>query len=92
AAFTPPSGIPAVRLAEEAPWQDRMRTMLRLPAVDSVLPFGKGLVDPRQKDLGEGNEDHGEGQQAHECRGEPGYEYAHAKILRSYCSVGELQM
>lgn len=30
-AFTPAHGIPMIRLAKEAPWQDRMRTMLRMP-------------------------------------------------------------
>ncbi|MEV8569119.1 threonine/serine exporter family protein [Streptomyces sp. NPDC051322] len=29
--FTPAHGIPMVRLSKEAPWQDRMRTMLRIP-------------------------------------------------------------
>ncbi|WP_375540788.1 threonine/serine exporter ThrE family protein [Streptomyces sp. TRM64462] len=30
-AYTPAQGFPAVRLAKDAPWQDRMRTMLRMP-------------------------------------------------------------
>jgi uncharacterized membrane protein YjjP (DUF1212 family) len=29
--FTPAHGIPKLRLPKEAPWQDRMRTMLRIP-------------------------------------------------------------
>ncbi|MDR3084640.1 MAG: threonine/serine exporter family protein, partial [Streptomyces sp.] len=37
-AFTPPSGVPAVRLAAEAPWQDRMRTMLRMPVAERPAP------------------------------------------------------
>ncbi|MFE0540805.1 MULTISPECIES: threonine/serine exporter family protein [unclassified Streptomyces] len=37
-AFTPPSGIPAVRLTKEAPWQDRMRTMLRMPVTERPAP------------------------------------------------------
>lgn len=42
-AFTPPSGIPAVRLTKEAPWQDRMRTMLRMPVAERPAP------EPAQK-------------------------------------------
>nr|WP_236041895.1 threonine/serine exporter family protein [Streptomyces sp. Y2F8-2] len=38
AAFTPPSGIPAVRLTKEAPWQDRMRAMLRMPVTERPAP------------------------------------------------------
>nr|WP_258053481.1 threonine/serine exporter family protein [Streptomyces sp. Ru72] len=37
-AFTPPSGIPAVRLTKEAPWQDRMRAMLRMPVTERPAP------------------------------------------------------
>ncbi|MGK5629653.1 threonine/serine ThrE exporter family protein [Streptomyces sp. URMC 123] len=37
-AFTPPHGMPVVRLTEEAPWQDRMRTMLRMPIADRPVP------------------------------------------------------
>ncbi|MFC3573839.1 threonine/serine exporter family protein [Streptomyces yaanensis] len=37
-AFTPASGFPAVRLADEAPWQDRMRTMLRMPVTERPAP------------------------------------------------------
>ncbi|NGO77492.1 threonine/serine exporter family protein [Streptomyces sp. YC504] len=33
-AFTPAEGIPKVRLTKDAPWQDRMRTMLRTPVTD----------------------------------------------------------
>ncbi|WNI24090.1 threonine/serine exporter family protein [Streptomyces sp. ITFR-16] len=37
-AFTPAHGIPMIRLTEEAPWQDRMRTMLRMPVADRPAP------------------------------------------------------
>ncbi|WP_109282563.1 threonine/serine ThrE exporter family protein [Streptomyces orinoci] len=37
-AYTPPSGIPRVSLAKEAPWQDRMRTMLRMPVGERPVP------------------------------------------------------
>ncbi|PZT72547.1 MULTISPECIES: threonine/serine ThrE exporter family protein [unclassified Streptomyces] len=37
-AFTPAHGIPMVKLTEEAPWQDRMRTMLRLPVAERPAP------------------------------------------------------
>ncbi|MEU0738586.1 threonine/serine exporter family protein [Streptomyces sp. NPDC006134] len=37
-AFTPPSGIPAVSLAKHVPWQDRMRTMLRMPVAERPAP------------------------------------------------------
>lgn len=30
-AFTPAHGFPMIKLAKEAPWQDRMRTVLRMP-------------------------------------------------------------
>ncbi|QHY97301.1 hypothetical protein SSPS47_19520 [Streptomyces sp. S4.7] len=33
-AFTPAQGVPIVRLTKEAPWQDRMRTLLRMPVGD----------------------------------------------------------
>jgi uncharacterized membrane protein YjjP (DUF1212 family) len=46
-AFTPPSGIPAIRLAEEAPWQDRMRTMLRLPVAE------RPALEPRSRPEGD---------------------------------------
>ncbi|WP_030955202.1 threonine/serine ThrE exporter family protein [Streptomyces sp. NRRL S-481] len=37
-AFTPPSGIPVVSLTKDVPWQDRMRTMLRMPVADRPAP------------------------------------------------------
>ncbi|MFI7006107.1 threonine/serine exporter ThrE family protein [Streptomyces sp. NPDC050145] len=37
-AFTPAQGIPVVRLTKEAPWQDRMRTMLRMPVAERPAP------------------------------------------------------
>ncbi len=37
-AFTPPSGIPLVSLARDVPWQDRMRTMLRMPVTERPAP------------------------------------------------------
>lgn len=37
-AFTPPHGIPAISLTKEAPWQDRMRTMLRMPVTERPAP------------------------------------------------------
>lgn len=37
-ALTPPHGIPAIRLSSEAPWQDRMRTMLRMPIGERPTP------------------------------------------------------
>jgi uncharacterized membrane protein YjjP (DUF1212 family) len=36
--FTPPNGIPMVRLTKDAPWQDRMRTMLRMPISERPTP------------------------------------------------------
>ncbi|WAX78743.1 threonine/serine ThrE exporter family protein [Streptomyces sp. KMM 9044] len=33
-AFPPPNGIPSVSLHRDAPWQDRMRTMLRMPVTE----------------------------------------------------------
>ncbi|MFI6350818.1 threonine/serine exporter family protein [Streptomyces sp. NPDC050560] len=46
-AFTPPGGIPTVgRLAPPgAPWQDRMRTMLRMPVADRPSPEPVGAHD-----------------------------------------------
>lgn len=38
AAFTPAHGIPMVQLTKEAPWQDRMRTMLRMPVAERPAP------------------------------------------------------
>ncbi|MEU6348282.1 threonine/serine exporter family protein [Streptomyces sp. NPDC047072] len=37
-AFTPPGGIPAVSLTKDLPWQDRMRTMLRMPVAERPAP------------------------------------------------------
>ncbi|GGX30473.1 membrane protein [Streptomyces malachitofuscus] len=37
-AFTPPSGVPAVSLTRDVPWQDRMRTMLRMPVTERPAP------------------------------------------------------
>ncbi|MFB8776560.1 threonine/serine ThrE exporter family protein [Streptomyces broussonetiae] len=37
-AFTPPSGVPVVSLTKDAPWQVRMRTMLRLPVTERPAP------------------------------------------------------
>ncbi|MEV1019737.1 threonine/serine exporter family protein [Streptomyces sp. NPDC050264] len=42
-AFTPAHGIPMVKLTKEAPWQDRMRTMLRMPVAERPSP------EPAQK-------------------------------------------
>ncbi|MFG2262943.1 threonine/serine exporter ThrE family protein [Streptomyces sp. NPDC048720] len=38
AAFTPATGVPAVSLIKDAPWQDRMRTMLRMPVTERPAP------------------------------------------------------
>jgi hypothetical protein len=48
AAFTPPTGIPLVSLTKNAPWQDRMRTMLRMPVAERPAP------EPLQKAEEEG--------------------------------------
>ncbi|MER5278799.1 threonine/serine exporter family protein [Streptomyces sp. NPDC002809] len=37
-AFTPAHGIPMIQLTKEAPWQDRMRTMLRMPVAERPAP------------------------------------------------------
>ncbi|MEU1042152.1 threonine/serine exporter ThrE family protein [Streptomyces sp. NPDC005551] len=37
-AFTPAAGLPVVRLTKDAPWQDRMRTMLRMPVTERPAP------------------------------------------------------
>ncbi|MGW0570153.1 threonine/serine ThrE exporter family protein [Streptomyces tauricus] len=56
-AFTPPSGIPRVDLVKDAPWQDRMRTMLRMPVADRPVPEtvqkteDEGPAVPRVLDL-----------------------------------------
>ncbi|MGW0031628.1 threonine/serine ThrE exporter family protein [Streptomyces sp. NPDC003314] len=44
-AFTPAYGVPLVRLSRDAPWQDRMRTMLRLPVGERPVPEA-----PRKED------------------------------------------
>lgn len=36
--FTPAEGVPMARLTKEAPWQDRMRTLLRMPVGERPLP------------------------------------------------------
>ncbi|MBG0853461.1 threonine/serine exporter family protein [Streptomyces spinoverrucosus] len=58
AAFTPATGIPAVRLTKDVPWQDRMRTMLRMPVAErpALEPVQKsedeaGPAVPRVLDL-----------------------------------------
>ncbi|WP_030942581.1 threonine/serine ThrE exporter family protein [Streptomyces sp. NRRL S-646] len=38
AAFTPATGIPVVSLTKDLPWQDRMRTMLRMPVAERPAP------------------------------------------------------
>lgn len=37
-AFTPPNGMPSVSLHRDVPWQDRMRTMLRMPVTERPAP------------------------------------------------------
>ncbi|MBE8471020.1 threonine/serine exporter family protein [Streptomyces justiciae] len=37
-AFTPATGVPVVSLAKDVPWQDRMRTMLRMPVAERPAP------------------------------------------------------
>ncbi|MET7987076.1 MULTISPECIES: threonine/serine exporter family protein [unclassified Streptomyces] len=37
-AFTPATGVPVVSLTKDAPWQDRMRTMLRMPVAERPAP------------------------------------------------------
>ncbi|MFE9764974.1 threonine/serine exporter family protein [Streptomyces sp. NPDC005808] len=37
-AFTPPTGIPKVKLTKDVPWQDRMREMLRMPVTERPAP------------------------------------------------------
>ncbi|WP_225837673.1 threonine/serine exporter ThrE family protein [Streptomyces sp. NK08204] len=36
--FTPATGMPLVSLTKDAPWQDRMRTMLRMPVTERPAP------------------------------------------------------
>ncbi|MEU6176063.1 threonine/serine exporter family protein [Streptantibioticus parmotrematis] len=56
-AFTPPEGIPMVRLASDAPWQDRMRAMLKMPVAERPAPEAlakaeaEGPAVPRVLDL-----------------------------------------
>ncbi|MFD0316484.1 threonine/serine exporter family protein [Streptomyces flavalbus] len=56
-AFTPPTGVPVVSLTKDAPWQVRMRTMLRLPVTErpALEPGPKaeegGPAVPRVLDL-----------------------------------------
>ncbi|MER6411429.1 threonine/serine exporter family protein [Streptomyces humidus] len=38
AAFTPADGVPVVSLIKDLPWQDRMRTMLRMPVAERPAP------------------------------------------------------
>ncbi|WP_030342669.1 threonine/serine ThrE exporter family protein [Streptomyces sp. NRRL S-1022] len=57
AAFTPATGVPLVSLVKDAPWQDRMRTMLRMPVAERPAPEPVQRVDeggpavPRVLDL-----------------------------------------
>ncbi|MER6160610.1 threonine/serine exporter family protein [Streptomyces sp. NPDC001868] len=37
-AFTPAGGVPVVSLTKDVPWQDRMRTMLRMPVAERPAP------------------------------------------------------
>ncbi|MCT7352045.1 threonine/serine exporter family protein [Streptomyces sp. 15-116A] len=37
-AFTPAGGVPLVSLTKDVPWQDRMRTMLRMPVAERPAP------------------------------------------------------
>ncbi|MET8830076.1 threonine/serine exporter family protein [Streptomyces sp. NPDC004610] len=56
-AFTPPGGLPRVSLTKDAPWQDRMRTMLRMPVAERPAPEAVHKADdagpavPRVLDL-----------------------------------------
>ncbi|MEU7564455.1 threonine/serine exporter family protein [Streptomyces fradiae] len=57
-AYTPAHGVPSVRLSKDAPWQDRMRTMLRMPVSERPLTEpaqrheeGAGPAVPRVLDL-----------------------------------------
>ncbi|MFS8198976.1 threonine/serine ThrE exporter family protein (plasmid) [Streptomyces sp. CWNU-52B] len=56
-AFTPPGGIPRVDLTTDTPWQDRMRTMLRMPVAERPVPEivqkteDEGPAVPRVLDL-----------------------------------------
>ncbi|WP_327728343.1 threonine/serine exporter family protein [Streptomyces sp. NBC_00487] len=44
-AFTPASGIPVVSLTKDVPWQDRMRTMLRMPVAERPAPEAPTRVE-----------------------------------------------
>lgn len=56
-AFTPPGGVPMVSLTKDLPWQDRMRTMLRMPVAERPAlevvqkPEEVGPAVPRVLDL-----------------------------------------
>ncbi|MGW4194233.1 threonine/serine ThrE exporter family protein [Streptomyces sp. NPDC005004] len=56
-AFTPATGVPMLTLITDAPWQDRMRTMLRMPVADrpALEPMARAEEDgpavPRVLDL-----------------------------------------
>ncbi|MFE0252151.1 threonine/serine exporter ThrE family protein [Streptomyces sp. NPDC059010] len=56
-AFTPANGVPVVRLTKDLPWQDRMRTMLRMPVAERPAPErmpkaeDEGPAVPRVLDL-----------------------------------------
>ncbi|MEU6386572.1 threonine/serine exporter family protein [Streptomyces bauhiniae] len=56
-AFTPATGVPMITLITDAPWQDRMRTMLRMPVADRpalepvVRAEDEGPAVPRVLDL-----------------------------------------
>ncbi|MFK4111631.1 threonine/serine exporter ThrE family protein [Streptomyces sp. NPDC002176] len=57
AAFTPATGVPMITLITDAPWQDRMRTMLRMPVAERpalepvVRSEDEGPAVPRVLDL-----------------------------------------
>ncbi|MEV7199714.1 threonine/serine exporter family protein [Streptomyces griseoluteus] len=57
AAFTPATGVPMITLITDAPWQDRMRTMLRMPVAErpALEPVARsedeGPAVPRVLDL-----------------------------------------
>jgi uncharacterized membrane protein YjjP (DUF1212 family) len=44
-AFTPASGVPVVSLTKDVPWQDRMRTMLRMPVAERPAPEAPARVE-----------------------------------------------
>ncbi|WP_406414780.1 threonine/serine exporter ThrE family protein [Streptomyces sp. NBC_01614] len=56
-AFTPAGGIPRISLTKDLPWQDRMRTMLRMPVAERPAPErmpraeDEGPAVPRVLDL-----------------------------------------